>query len=152
MIAKYTKDRWLKLCEVTAKLSALETHIDAMDLRAMFDTKEDWEFAMARLLSLGLVFWADLSASEKEIAQSAYLCSHREGAPQEAISGEIELLYAPMKCVAGSPLRSLPERPDHDLGWFDKAGEADFGAEGFVRNGDAIVFQIPEALGPVLRF
>ena len=151
MIAKYTKERWLKLCEITATLSALDTHIDAMELRLMFDSKEDWEFAISRLLSLGLVYWNDLSPTEKEIAQSAYLAARREGASPEAIASEIELLYAPMKCVAGAPLRSLPDRPDHDLGWHDKAGQVEFGAEGFVWSDGNVVFQAPESLGVVFK-
>lgn len=136
----YTTERWLRLCEVVAGLSGKTEHIDAMELRPLFAFKEDWEFAMKRLLALGLVFWLDLSPTERECAQATQIAAEKAKTP-EALEAEINLLFAPLRCVAGRPLRVIPPFPTSDMTVFDFVREPTFGSqEGFVRGTEGPAF------------
>lgn len=115
----------MKLCQVIASLSQKDGHIDALELRDLFADKEEWDFAIKRLVDLGMAYWLDLSPSEQECAQAAAIAMERI-TNQEALKAEIDMIFAPMRCVAGSPIRVIPENSVADMGYFDGLKEPAF--------------------------
>jgi hypothetical protein len=148
----YTTDRWLQLCKLVEEISISAQPIDALVLRNKFRSKEEWEFAVKRLLDLGLVYWRDLGFSDVEISQSIALAVDRIGHLPEALKAEIDMLHAPMQCIAvGTPRKK--KMPDvfvpADQHIFDELKEPNMNLmEGFAENDEGIpIYVTPDANG-----
>lgn len=139
---KYTTQRWLKLTQII-ELTA-NKQISAVELRKYCDDMGEWEFIADRLTKLGMIYFKDLNATYNEIMTSSDLAKNIYDARGDftGYEAEMELLNAPVNCVAGLPVKCEPIS-DIGIDFIENLPEPDFYlGSTFVRNdlGEPVLF------------